>query len=64
MIVLSAEPDTMVVPSGEKPTEQMVPLCALCFSAFSSRDAAASVGVLRFGLGEVSGGLGYLHPTL
>ena len=54
----------MVLPSGEKPTDQMVPLCALCFSAFSSREAAASVGALRFGLGEGSGGLGYLHPRL
>ena len=62
--VLSLEPETMVLPSGEKPTDQMVPLCALCFSAFSSREAAASVGALRFGLGEVSGRLGYLHPTL
>ena len=64
MSVLSLEPETMVLPSGEKATDQMVPLCALCFSAFSSREAAASVGALRFGLGEVSGRLGYLHPTL
>ena len=64
MSVLSLEPETMVLPSGEKPTDQMVSLCALCFSASSSRDAAACVGALRFGLGEVSGGLGYLHPRL
>ena len=54
----------MVLPSGEKATEVTSSLCALCFSALSSRDAAASVGALRFGLGEGSGGLGYLHPTL
>ena len=62
--VLSDEPETMVLPSGEKATDQMLPLCALCFSAFSSREAAASVGALRFRLGEGLGGLGYLHPTL
>ena len=62
--VLSQEPETMVFPSGEKATEFTSSLCAPCFSALSSREAAASVGALRFGLGEVSGGLGYLHPTL
>ena len=62
--VLSSEPETMVLPSGEKATELMQSLCAFSFSALSSRDAAASVGALRFGLGEVSGGLGYLHPRL
>ena len=64
LIVLSSEPETIVLPSGEKATEDTTLLCALCFSAFSSKDAAASVGALRFGLGEVSGRLGYLHPTL
>ena len=64
MSVWSSEPDTMLLPSGEKATEFTSPLCALCFSALSSREAAASVGALRFGLGEVSGRLGYLHPTL
>ena len=64
LMVWSREPETMVVPSGEKATEDTHPLCALFFSALSSRDAAASVGALRFGLGEVSGGLGYLHPRL
>ena len=48
--VLSLEPETMVLPSGEKPTDQMVPLCALCFSAFSSKDAAASTEAVRYGL--------------
>ena len=62
--VLSREPDTMVLPSGEKATEVTRLLCALCFSAFSSREAAASVGALRFRLGEGLGGLGYLHPRL
>ena len=42
--VWSKEPETMVLPSGEKPTDQMVSLCASFFSAFSSRDAAASTG--------------------
>ena len=65
LIVLSHEPDTTVLPSGEKATEDTITLlCALCFSAFSSREAAASVRALRFGLGEGSGRLGYLHPTL
>ena len=54
----------MVLPSGEKATELTERLCALCFSALSSREAAASVRALRFGLGEVSGRLGYLHPRL
>ena len=54
----------MVLPSGEKATDITSRLCALCFSALSSRDAAASVGALRFGLGELSGRLGYPHPTL
>ena len=64
MIVLSHEPDTMVDPSGEKATEFTRLLCALCFSALSSREAVASMGVLSFGLGEEYGGLRYLHPRL
>ena len=64
MIVLSSEPDTMVAPSGEKATEVTALLCALCFSALSSREAAASMGALSFGLGEEYGGLRYLHPRL
>ena len=64
MIVSSREPDTMLNPSGEKATELMSPLCALCFSALSSREAVASVGVLSLGLGEKYGGLRYLHPRL
>ena len=64
MIVLSTEPDTMVAPSGEKATELISRLCALCFSALSSREAVASVGALSLGLGEEYGGLRYLHPRL
>ena len=64
LIVLSSEPDTMVLPSGEKATEFTSRLCALCFSAFSSKEAVASVGVLSFGLGEKYGGVRYLHPRL
>ena len=64
MIVLSAEPETMVEPSGEKATDITMSLCALCFSALSSREAVASAGVLSFGLGEEYGGLRYLHPRL
>ena len=40
----------MVLPSGEKATESTLPLCALCFSALSSKDAAASTGAVSFGL--------------
>ena len=64
MIVLSSEPDTMLEPSGEKATDITQSLCALCFSALSSREAVASVGALSFGLGEEYGGLRYLHPRL
>ena len=42
----------MVAPSGEKATEATASLCALCFSALSSREAVASKGVLSFGPGE------------
>ena len=48
--VLSAEPETMVLPSGEKATEATALLCALCFSALSSREAAAGRGAVSFGL--------------
>ena len=54
----------MLNPSGEKATDSTKSLCALCFSAVSSREAVASVGVLSFGLGEEHGGLRYLHPRL
>jgi hypothetical protein len=63
LIVASSEPDTMVLPSGEKATERTLSLCA-CFSALSSREAVASMGVLSLGLGEEYGRLRYLHPRL
>ena len=47
LIVLSLEPETMVEPSGEKATEVTRLLCALCFSALSSKDATASTGVVK-----------------
>ena len=51
LIMLSKEPpDMIVVPSGEKPTDSTQPLCAPCFSALSSREAAASTGAVRSGL--------------
>ena len=40
----------MVLPSGEKATERTQLLCALCFSALSSREAAAGRGAVSFGL--------------
>ena len=60
LIFLSKEPDTMVLPSGEKATEYTGPLCALCFSALSSRDTAASTGAVRSGLRV--GGSVPIHP--
>ena len=48
--VPDAPPETIVLPSGEKATENTKSLCALCFSALSSRDAAASTGAVRYGL--------------
>ena len=55
----------MVLPSGEKATDITQSLCALCFSALSSREAAASVQALRFGLRvEGSAVLTHLHPRL
>ena len=44
------EPETMVLPSGEKATEDTWRLCALCFSALSSREAAAGRGAVSLGL--------------
>ena len=40
MIVSSSEPETMVLPSGEKATDMTQVLCALGFSALSSSVAA------------------------
>jgi hypothetical protein len=39
----------MLLPSGEKATEYTWLLCALCFSALSSSDAAASTEAVRAG---------------
>jgi hypothetical protein len=64
LIVLSLEPETMVAPSGEKATEFTQSLCALCFSALSSREAVARVGALSFVLCEEYGELRYLLPRL
>ena len=38
--VLSAAPETMVLPSGEKATDNTKSLCAFCFSATKVRDDA------------------------
>ena len=65
MIVSSSEPDTMVLPSGEKATEVTQSLCALSFSALSSRDAAASTKAVSFG--PKGSGISvptHLHPRL
>ena len=64
LIVWSREPETILVPSLLKATDITQWLCALCFSALSSRDPVGGGEVLSFGLGEGSGGLGYLHPRL
>ena len=40
----------MVLPSGEKATDLTALLCALFFSALSSRDAAAGSRAVSFGL--------------
>ena len=64
LIVWSTEPETILVPSLLKATELMLRLCALAFSALSSRDPVAGMGALSIGLGEQQGGLRYLHPTL
>ena len=64
LIVWSNEPETILVPSWLKATERTAPLCALCFSALSSRDPVGGEEVLSFGIGEGSGELRYLHPRL
>ena len=64
MIVWSSEPDTILVPSWLKATDITESLCALSFSALSSRDPVGGGEVLSFRLGEGLGGLGYLHPRL
>ena len=65
LIVSSSEPDTMVLPSAEKATERTQSLCALFFSALSSREAAASTGAVRSGReGSGVSVLTHPHPTL
>ena len=49
LIVWSFEPDTILVPSWLKATEQMQ--CSLCFSALSSRDPVGSGRGGQSGLG-------------
>ena len=50
LIVSSSEPDTMVLPSGEKAADITSVLCALCFSALSSKDAATNTEAVRSGI--------------
>ena len=50
LTISSPEHEATVVPSGEKATEYTPLLCALCFSALSSNDAATSTEAVRFGL--------------
>ena len=45
----------MLLPSGEKATDFTIWLCAPCFSALSSKDAAASTGAVRSGLRVLGG---------
>ena len=52
LIVPPSQADTILVPSWLKATELISRLCALCFSALSSRDPVGSGEVLSFGLGE------------
>ena len=65
MSVSSNEPETMVLPSGEKATESTRLLWAFSFSALSSKDAAASTGAVSFGLkGWRVSVPTHPHPTL
>ena len=43
--LVSAEPETIVLPSGEKATENTRSLCAFCFSATKARDEAPVRGM-------------------
>ena len=55
----------MLLLSGEKATECTLLLCALRFSALSSKDAAASTDAVRFGLKGLSVSVHtHLHPRL
>ena len=48
LIVLSADPETIFDPSGEKSTDQIEPLCALAFSVLSSSVAAKEAKKRQF----------------
>jgi hypothetical protein len=48
LIVLSDDPETIFDPSGEKSTDQMLPLCALAFSVLSSSVAAREARKCQF----------------
>ena len=64
MIVLSTEPETMVLLSGENATEVTSLLCALFFSVLSSREAVASTEAVRFGIRVGGCQCRHLHPRL
>ena len=51
LIVLSLEPETILLPSLLKATEKIRSLCALCFSALSSKDPVASTGETQLWVG-------------
>ena len=50
LIVLWLEPNTMLLPSGEKATDGVVPLCAICASPPSAPGMLQQAGE-RSGLG-------------
>ena len=68
LIESSLAPDTMLLPSGEKatdfngPPEITCPLCVICFSALSSKNAAANTGAVKFGLSVWVCRRRHLHP--
>ena len=65
LIVLSADPDTIVLPSGEKATDMTQSLCAFVFSLFSSSVPARKARNCQFwpGRGD-SGPKTYQNPRL
>ena len=65
LIVLSQEPDTIVLPSnGLKATELIPALCAFSFVALSSRVPAEKAGGVSSGNKGDFEALAYLHPKL
>ena len=55
----------MLLPSGEKATQCTLLLCALRFSALSSKDAATSTEAVKSGLrGWKMSAHTHLHPRL